>query len=385
MNRDGTRAAPGHEQPGDRRRRRPGRRPATQIAFVSDRTGRPQIYIVNIDGTGLQQDHQRDALRSADLVAGAVQRDRLRLAVGRRLRHQASTTSPPARRRPSPTATAATRARRSRRTAATSRSRRPAAAASRFTSSTGTARTCGRSPRRPQPLSELVAVAAAVDSMAKQSRVDATVDESDRERACTVDGISDGHYDSAGAGVGACAKKKPPVARPIPPPPPRRPTTHRRPPAAAPPEPVPRDQPIPPEPIAERSADRRPTSTDQQELAVPAGVLRRSTASEVDGEAQQVLNANAEILQEVPDLGDHDRRALRRARHRRVQPGARRAARRGGARPIWCRSAFRPTGCGRSATARNSRSIPATTKRPGRRTAAPTSWSRSSRRARAVS
>ena len=31
-------------------RRRRGRRPATQIAFTSDRTGSPQIYIVGADG-----------------------------------------------------------------------------------------------------------------------------------------------------------------------------------------------------------------------------------------------------------------------------------------------------------------------------------------------
>ena len=38
--------------------------------------------------------------------------------------------------------------------------------------------------------------------------------------------------------------------------------------------------------------------------------------------------------------------------------------------PIWSRSASPPIGCGRSATARNSRSIRATTKRRSRRTAA---------------
>ena len=51
-----------------------------QIAFVSDRTGSPQIYVVDADGlnfrpltVGLES-----VLRPADLVASAVQRDRLR-------------------------------------------------------------------------------------------------------------------------------------------------------------------------------------------------------------------------------------------------------------------------------------------------------------------
>ena len=47
--------------------------------------------------------------------------------------------------------------------------------------------------------------------------------------------------------------------------------------------------------------------------------------------------------EEIPDVADHDRRPLRRARHGRVQPRARRAPRAGGAAPTWSRSAFRPT------------------------------------------
>ncbi len=60
----------------------------TQIAFTSDRSGSPQIYIVGVDGLGLQQVTRESVLRPPDLVAGAVQRDRLRLADGPRLRHQ---------------------------------------------------------------------------------------------------------------------------------------------------------------------------------------------------------------------------------------------------------------------------------------------------------
>ena len=60
----------------------------TQIAFTSDRTGTPQIYIMNADGTRAAADHQRVVVRSADLVAGAAQRDRLLLALRRRQHHQ---------------------------------------------------------------------------------------------------------------------------------------------------------------------------------------------------------------------------------------------------------------------------------------------------------
>ena len=115
----------------------------TQIAFTSDRTGTPQIYIVGADGTRAAP-ITRESLRPADLVAGAVQRDRLfaRAAAATTSR---SSTSPRARRGKSPTARAATRARLSRRTAGTSRSRRPAPARTRSSRSTATARACGRS------------------------------------------------------------------------------------------------------------------------------------------------------------------------------------------------------------------------------------------------
>ena len=60
----------------------------TQLAFTSDRTGTPQIYIINADGTAAAADHPRVVLRSADLVAGAAQRDRLLVALRRRQHHQ---------------------------------------------------------------------------------------------------------------------------------------------------------------------------------------------------------------------------------------------------------------------------------------------------------
>ena len=99
----------------------------TQIAFTSDRAGTPQIYIIGADGLNLRRHHdERVVRRPADVVAGAVQRDRLRradragydikvydLASGRRGRSRS--------------AKAPTRARPTRRTAGTSRSRRRAA------------------------------------------------------------------------------------------------------------------------------------------------------------------------------------------------------------------------------------------------------------------
>jgi peptidoglycan-associated lipoprotein len=98
------------------------------------------------------------------------------------------------------------------------------------------------------------------------------------------------------AGAGACAKKKPPVARPIPPPPAATETTPTRPPA--PPEPV-REQPMPPEPLA--SDPLTATDIDLINKNSPfQPVFYRLDSSEVDGEAQKILNANAEILRKYP-------------------------------------------------------------------------------------
>ena len=71
----------------------------TQIAFTSDRTGTPQIYVVGADGLGPAEGHLGVVRRSADLVAGAVQRDRLRRAHRPGQRHQGASTSRPGRSR----------------------------------------------------------------------------------------------------------------------------------------------------------------------------------------------------------------------------------------------------------------------------------------------
>ena len=97
--------------------------------------------------------------------------------------------------------------------------------------------------------------------------------------------------------VGACAKKKPPVARPIPPPPASATDTPAtRPPA--PPEPV-RETPIPPEPVT--SDPLTATDIDQINKNSPfQPIFYRLDSSEVDSESQKVLTANAEILRKYP-------------------------------------------------------------------------------------
>ena len=98
------------------------------------------------------------------------------------------------------------------------------------------------------------------------------------------------------AGISACAKKKPPVAKPIPPPPGATDTTGGR--TPAPPEPV-RETPVPPEPLA-----TDPLSTTDIDLINKNSpfqpIFYRLDSSEVEGEAQKILNANAEILRKYP-------------------------------------------------------------------------------------
>ena len=60
----------------------------TQIAFTSDRSGSQQIYVTAADGGGTAQRITTESvLRPRHLVAGAVQRTRLRVAQRPRLRH----------------------------------------------------------------------------------------------------------------------------------------------------------------------------------------------------------------------------------------------------------------------------------------------------------
>jgi peptidoglycan-associated lipoprotein len=97
--------------------------------------------------------------------------------------------------------------------------------------------------------------------------------------------------------ISACAKKKPPVARPIPPPPAgATDTPSARPPA--PPEPV-RETPMPPEPLA--SDPLMATDIDLINKNSPfQPVFFLLDSAEVGGDAQKVLNVNAEILRKYP-------------------------------------------------------------------------------------
>ncbi|HET7617928.1 MAG TPA: peptidoglycan-associated lipoprotein Pal [Vicinamibacterales bacterium] len=95
----------------------------------------------------------------------------------------------------------------------------------------------------------------------------------------------------------ACAKKKPPVARPTPPPP--SPTAQgERPPA--PPEPVIEPQPVPPEPVLTEDplASKDLDEINKESPFQP--VFFSLDSAEIDGQGQQALNADAEILKKYP-------------------------------------------------------------------------------------
>lgn len=95
--------------------------------------------------------------------------------------------------------------------------------------------------------------------------------------------------------VGACAKKKPPVARPTTPP--AGSAGMNRPPA--PPEPVAEPTTVPPEPLAEDSLASR--DIDEINKNSPFNpLLFALDSSEVDATGQQTLTTNAEILRKYP-------------------------------------------------------------------------------------
>jgi len=103
----------------------------------------------------------------------------------------------------------------------------------------------------------------------------------------------------AALSVGACGKKKPPVARPLPPPPaPTTPsTTATRPPA--PPEPVPETSAIPPEPTIKDDPMAGDLDTINKNSPFQP-VFFALDSYEVDGGGQQALNTNAGILKKYP-------------------------------------------------------------------------------------
>ena len=94
----------------------------------------------------------------------------------------------------------------------------------------------------------------------------------------------------------ACAKKKPPVARPAPPPPVM--TADTRPPA--PPTPVVEPTPVPPEPVISET-DLGSRDIDQINKNSPfQPVFFAFDSSEIEGVGQQALNTNAELLKKYP-------------------------------------------------------------------------------------
>jgi len=103
----------------------------------------------------------------------------------------------------------------------------------------------------------------------------------------------------AAVSVGACGKKKPPVARPLPPPPaPTTPsTTATRPPA--PPEPVPETSAIPPEPTIKDDPMAGDLDTINKNSPFQP-VFFGLDSYEVDGGGQQALTTNAGILKKYP-------------------------------------------------------------------------------------
>lgn len=98
------------------------------------------------------------------------------------------------------------------------------------------------------------------------------------------------------AGVAACAKKVPPVAKPTTPPPAST-TGGARPPA--PPTPVNEPQPVPVEPaVADELSARDLDDINKNSPFQP--LFFGLDQAEVSVEGQQVLNANAQILQKYP-------------------------------------------------------------------------------------
>jgi peptidoglycan-associated lipoprotein len=97
--------------------------------------------------------------------------------------------------------------------------------------------------------------------------------------------------------VGACAKKKPPVARPTTPPPAGATGSGTRPPS--PPEPVQEPQPVPPEPIASDSLSGTDIDTLNRNSPFQPVFFALDQAV-IDAAAQQVLNDNAALMKKYP-------------------------------------------------------------------------------------
>ena len=95
--------------------------------------------------------------------------------------------------------------------------------------------------------------------------------------------------------VGACAKKKPPVARPTTPPPSG--TSVNRPPE--PPQPVQEPQVVPPEPISSDSLSSADIDTLNRNSPFQP-VFYGYDQDSIDAAGQQALNGNAELMKKYP-------------------------------------------------------------------------------------
>ena len=99
------------------------------------------------------------------------------------------------------------------------------------------------------------------------------------------------------AGIAACAKKVPPIAKPTMPPPANTSGDAARPPS--PPTPVNEPQPVPPEPVAADELSGRDLD-DINKNSPFQPLFFGLDQSEVSVEGQQVLNANAQIMLKYP-------------------------------------------------------------------------------------
>ena len=99
-------------------------------------------------------------------------------------------------------------------------------------------------------------------------------------------------------GAGACAKKKPPIARPTPPPTAPS-TTATTPPPPAPPEPIREPTVMPPMPVPEDTIGGR--SLDELNRDSPLKpVFFELDSSDITPEAQAALDANTALLKKYP-------------------------------------------------------------------------------------
>ena len=100
----------------------------------------------------------------------------------------------------------------------------------------------------------------------------------------------------ASLALGACAPKKPPVARPLPPPPP---TTPEAPPPPAPPAPIAEKPVVTPPPVVEDPMTTR--SIDDLNRESPMRVVYFDyDSAELSADGRAALDANAAILKKYP-------------------------------------------------------------------------------------